>query len=434
MHINKEGANEMGRTQTNRLPGVVWLLTTALVVAGMSQAYAQDTADGKGDANAAASQAASPSKPSFEVYGFAMLDIGQNFKQIHPDWYDTMRVTKLPSVKDEFGKDNSTFAGVRQSRFGVRSSTPTDLGDLKTTFEFELFGTGVDSGQTTFRLRHAYGELGAFGAGQTWSPFMDPDVFPNSLEYWGPTGMVFFRNVQLRWMPIKGDTSLTLALERPGASADQGVYADRIELQDIKPRFPLPDLSGAYKYGGTWGYVRAAGMLREMKWDDVLDDEFELSGSATGWGINLSSNLNASKSDVVRLQFVFGEGIQNYMNDAPVDVGIQDNLQNSVTPIVGKALPIIGIVAFVDHTWNSEFTSTFGYSMTDIDNTNSQAPNAYRRGHYLLGNLLCTPVPNVMFGGEFQWGRRENFSDGFHSDGVKLQFSFKYNFSYKVGG
>ena len=25
---------------------------------------------------------------------------------------------------------------------------------------------------------------------------MDPDVFPNSLEYWGPTGMVFFRNVQ----------------------------------------------------------------------------------------------------------------------------------------------------------------------------------------------------------------------------------------------
>ena len=75
---------------------------------------------------------------------------------------------------------------------------------LKTQFEFELFGTGVDEGQTTFRLRHAYGELGAFGAGQTWSPFMDPDVFPNSLEYWGPTGMVFFRNVQVRWMPVQG--------------------------------------------------------------------------------------------------------------------------------------------------------------------------------------------------------------------------------------
>src|SRR6476659_9955202 len=252
----------------------------------MSQAYAQDGADGKGDANAAASQSASTSKSSFEIYGFAMLDIGQNFKQIHPDWYDTMRVTKLPSFKDEFGKDNSTFAGVRQSRLGVRSSTPTDLGDLKTTFEFELFGTGVDSGQTTFRLRHAYGELGAFGAGQTWSPFMDPDVFPNSLEYWGPTGMVFFRNVQLRWMPIKGDTSFTLALERPGASADQGVYAGRIELQDVKPRFPLPDLSAEYRLGRKWGYVELAGIVRGSYWDDLLRrTTIDLDGSALGWGL-----------------------------------------------------------------------------------------------------------------------------------------------------
>ena len=49
------------------------------------------------------------------IYGFAMLDIGQNFTQIHPDWFDTMRVTKLPSYEDEFGKDGSTFAGVRQT-------------------------------------------------------------------------------------------------------------------------------------------------------------------------------------------------------------------------------------------------------------------------------------------------------------------------------
>jgi hypothetical protein len=39
-----------------------------------------------------------------------------------------------------------------------------------------------------------------------------------------------------------------------------------------------------------------------------------------------------------------------------------------------------------------------------------------------------------MVGAELQWGRRENFSDGFHSDGLKVQFSFKYNFSMKLGG
>ena len=42
-------------------------------------------------------------------------------------------------------------------------------------------------------------------------------------------------------------------------------------------------------------------------------------------------------------------------------------------------------------------------------------------------------MKNVMMGAELQWGRRQNF-DGFESDGLKLQFSFKYNFSHKIGG
>ena len=405
----------------NRLRGLAGSLVIILTIASPSRAQT-------------APQPNPDAKPTFEIYGFAMLDIGHDFKQIDPSWFDTLRVTKLPSVEKQFGEDHNTFAGVRQSRLGVRSSTPTTLGDLKTTFEFELFGTGVDAGQTTFRLRHAYGELGAFGAGQTWSPFMDPDVFPNSLEYWGPTGMVFFRNVQVRFMPLKGDNSFTIALERPGASGDAGVFADRIELQNIKPRFPLPDVSASYKASRKWGYVRAAGMLRLIKYDDVLADQFDLSGSATGWGINLSSNLNAGKNDVVRAQFVFGEGIQNYMNDSPVDVGVVRQPNNALTPVTGETIPITGLVLFLDHTWNKQFSSAVGYSRQDNDNTSDQAPGAFRVGQYALGNLLYYPVPNVMVGGELQWGRRENFSDGFHSDGLKLQFSFKYNFSYKLGG
>ena len=424
----------MRRMRTNRLTGSVWCLAASLVLGATSDGRAQEAASGSGDSGTTSSQSQPAAKPSFEIYGFAMLDIGHDFKQINPNWTDTLRVTRLPSFENEFGRDNSTFAGVRQSRLGVRSSTPTDLGELKTTFEFELFGTGGDEGQTTFRLRHAYGELGAFGAGQTWSPFMDPDVFPNSLEYWGPTGMVFFRNVQVRWMPIKGDSSLTLALERPGASGDQGVYADRVELQDIRARFPLPDFSGAYKVSRKWGYVRAAGMLRRIKWDDVGDDRFDLSGDATGWGLNLSSNLNAGAKDVIRVQVVFGEGIQNYMNDSPVDIGIVNNFGNAVTPILGKPVPIVGLVLFLDHSWNEKLTSSIGYSRQDNDNTEAQAPNAFKTGQYALGNLLYSPVPNVMVGGEFQWGRRENFSDGFQSDGAKVQFSFKYNFSFKLGG
>jgi hypothetical protein len=159
-----------------------------------------------------------------------------------------------------------------------------------------MFGTGVDAGQTTIRLRHAYAELGKFGVGQYWSPFMDIDVFPNTVEYWGPTGMAFFRNIQFRYMPIQGDSRLTFALERPGASADQGVYSGRVELNDVKPRFQYPDLSAEYRHAGNFGYVEIAGIVRSIKWEDLGQDQYDLSGDALGWGLNLSTNLNIGKN------------------------------------------------------------------------------------------------------------------------------------------
>ena len=367
---------------------------------------------------------------TFQLYGFAMLDMGYDFKSNDPNWFDVVRPTKLPAFKDEFAPDGKTYFGVRQSRLGVKSSTPTSFGELKTVFEFELFGTGIDAGQTTFRLRHAYGELGHFGAGQYWSTFMDPDAFPNSLEYWGPNGLVWFRNIQVRWMPLKGNNAVTLALERPGASGDQGVLADRIELQGIRPKFDLPDLIGNVRFTRDWGHVQFAGLVRRIRWVDITNDQFDLGGSATGWGTSVSSVLKFGKNDVGRFQVTYGEGIENYMNDAPVDIGIKrSNSANPARPIKGVALPVLGFSTFLDHSWSKRFSSAIGYSMVNIENSEGQAPDAYHRGHYALTNLLFYPYDNVMVGGEFQWGRRENFGDGFASNDYRIQFAFKYNFA-----
>ena len=367
---------------------------------------------------------------TFSVYGFVMLDAGYQIKQAHPDWFDTVRPVKLPAFRDEFAPNGNTYFSARQTRFGVKSSTPTKYGELNTKFEFELFGTGVDAGQTTFRLRHAYGELGQFGAGQNWSVFVDPDVFPNTNEYWGPNGIAWYRNVQFRWMPLKGKNSITIAAERPGASADLGRAADRIELEGVRPRFALPDLTANVRFDRNWGHFQAAGVVRHIKWVDTVDDEFDLGGSATGAGVSLTSGLNVGENDVVKLSFVYGHGIQNYMNDAPVDVGIAlTNSSNPRTPIKGVALPVTAYMAYLDHKWSKRFASSIGYSMLNISNSDGQTPDAFRRGHYGSGNILFYPVDNVMIGSEIIWGRRENFRDGFSSEDVHIQFSFKYSFN-----
>jgi len=366
---------------------------------------------------------------TMDIYGFIMMDAGYNVNQIEPNWYDVVRSTKLPAFKNQYAPDGNAYFSVRQTRLGFKNYFQTPLGELKTQFEFEMFGTGVDAGQTTIRLRHAYAELGKFGVGQYWSPFMDIDVFPNTVEYWGPTGMAFVRNIQVRYMPIQGPTRLTIALERPGASADQGIYSDRVELTNVKPRFPVPDLSAEYRQAFGFGYVELAGIVRYMKWEDQDPTGPDLSGDAVGWGLNLSTNVNLGKKVIFRGSVLYGEGVENYMNDAPVDVGIKTLAAGSNPPIKGVPLPLLGIVSFFDINWSDKFSSSVGYSMIDIHNSNGQAPSAFKQGNYAIGNLMWYPVKNAMMGVEFQWGDRHNYTDGWSTTISKVQFSFKYNFS-----
>ena len=380
----------------------------------------------------------------FNIYGFIMTDAGYDANRIDPDWFDVVRPTKLPAYKGEYGTDGNIYYSARQTRFGVQSGVQTGLGELFTQFEWELFGTGVDAGQTTIRLRHAYGQLGHFGVGQYWSPFMDIDVFPNSVEYWGPNGMAFFRNIQVRWMPIMGDTRLTFALERPGGSADGGTYAGYTQLEDVSARFPVPDFSAEYRSAQEWGYVELAGIIRYVKWEDAgLLDNIDLSGDDIGWGFNLSSNIHLNEDNLLRLSVLYGEGVENYMNDATVDVAIETDSSSGEITIKGIALPVFGAVAFFEHQWNEKFSSTIGWSMLSIYNSNAQNFDAFHLGNYALGNVIYYPVPDVMMACELQWGMRDNFNNLTNENAYpetylkdanifKVQFSFKYNFSHKV--
>ena len=95
---------------------------------------------------------------------------------------------------------------------------------------------------------------------------------------------------------------------------------------------------------------------------------------------------------------------------------------------------MLGIVAYFDHSWTDTWSTTAGYSRVDVSNSNAQVPAAFHIGQYATANLRYTPLPNVLIGGEFQWARRTNFSDGFSVNDFRVEFSFKYSFSYKIGG
>jgi hypothetical protein len=105
---------------------------------------------------------------------------------------------------------------------------------------------------------------------------------------------------------------------------------------------------------------------------------------------------------------------------------------------------MVGMALFYDHYWNKQWSSTFGYSRLDTENSDGQAADAFKAGQYALVNLMHYPAENVMMGAEFQWGRRENNPELRGTDAQKtrllavddyrIQFSFKYNFSLSIGG
>ena len=69
---------------------------------------------------------AAPSKASFEIYGFAMLDIGHDFKQINPNWSDTLRVTSCRRSRISSARTTTRSpACVRAASASARRRRPT---------------------------------------------------------------------------------------------------------------------------------------------------------------------------------------------------------------------------------------------------------------------------------------------------------------------
>jgi DcaP outer membrane protein len=383
---------------------------------------------------ASVSAVAEDSGRSFEIYGFAQADYIQDIGgRLDPDWDDAFRPSKI-CFDDACGEDGQASISVKQSRFGVKGTMPTGEGSapLSFKFEFDLFGTGADAGQTTFRLRHAYGEWRQILAGQTNSLFMDIDVFPNTIDYWGPSGMVFYRNVQIRWTPYRTESNhFAIAIERPGNDIDAGNLRliEGFENLQVQNDETLPDLTAQFRHDGDWGHVQVAGILRKVGFE-VRESSADAwrTGSEPGWGINLGSSINTFGKDKVLLQVVYGEGIASYMNDGGMDLAptaVFD--ENAVTDVEAEAVPLTGVVAYYDHYWSDRWSSSIGYSYTEVDNTNFQDPGTFHKGEYASGNLLFYPADNLMIGGEVLYGSRTN-NDGQDGDAMRFQFTVKYNF------
>ena len=381
-------------------------ILTGLGVFGLTTAVADDADDGIkiGDL-------------SMNVYGFVQADFIYDFKRVDPDWNDTLRVSTIPTSGEPYGGDGEFVTSVRQSRMGFSASYPTDNGLVTALLEYEWFGTGGDAGQTTPRLRHAWGTWKNLGAGQYWSNFMDADVFPNTIDYWGPTGMIFYRNQQLRYTFPMGEDEFAISIEDPSTALTVGRFRDEDSCdlpgspenncgstanEIFQNKNDLPDLTARYRDNTDWGHWQLAGIVRKLGYERLDNGK---SDYEVGYGFNASTVINMFERDKLKLQLAYGEGIGNYFNDGGLDIAPDSSDINNAD---ASAVTILGIVAYYDHYWSDRWSSTIGWSMTDLDDEDGQAGDEFKKGQIASTNLLYYPTKNVYTGLEFSWGQRED--------------------------
>lgn len=376
---------------------------------------------------ATASTAAPADGPSMEISGWANLDLIYDFDRVAPHYEETLVPTTIPTVPGLYGSDGNFIPSVKQTKLSFTSTGQTPLGAGSAWIEFDLFGTGSDAGETTFNLRHAWFELGGWGAGQTWSTFMDISTWPNVYDWWGPSAMALNRNVQLRYtFPQSGrDWQLALALEKQNGSFNVDPLDELAPTlaDNVATKSELPDFIARWRLEKDWGHVQVAGVARRLDYETLNTPNNNPKGHEFGWGFNVTGILNGVGRDQIKYGVTFGEGIASFMND-----GGGSNLALKADGDHVVAAESVGFLLYYDHYWSERWSSSIGFSQNDNRLTDLQTEGQPDKVSYASTNLFYTAAPSFVTGAELLYGKLEN-ADGSDGTDVRIQFTTRYNFS-----
>ena len=369
----------------------------------------------------------SPAAPVMEISGWANLDLIYDFDRVAPQYEETLVPTTIPTVPGLYGSDGNFIPSVKQSKLSFTRSGQTPFGAGRAWIEFDLFGTGADAGKTTFDLRHAWFELGNWGAGQTWTTFMDISTWPNVYDWWGPSAMALNRNVQLRYTFPQGgrDWQLALALEDQNGSFNVDPLNELApELADnLTTKSELPDFIARWRLEKDWGHLQVAGVARRLDYETLGTPNNNPSGHEFGWGFNVTGILNTVGRDQIKYGMTFGEGIASFMND-----GGGSNLVLTADGDHVTAAESFGFMLYYDHYWSERWSSSIGYSQNDNKLTSVQVQAQPDKVSYASTNLFYTAAPSLVTGAELLYGKLET-ADSADGTDVRIQFTTRYVFS-----
>lgn len=344
----------------------------------------------------------------FTIYGFART----NFVWDNQDLGRTDLFIPA-NIKVDSPKNPNFFIGAKQTRLGFDVKHPLKGDVLSFKLEGDFHNDASDA-NGIFRMRHAYAKYKFILVGMTWSNFFDEEVNPVSVDFEGPNSSTLLRTPQIRFSTYKSKNVLSLSFENPIEKITIGG-----PITVLPERFP--DVIGAYRINGNFGFVKAAALFRELRY------ESDKARSLLGYGFTVMGSIKAGEKDKLKFQGVIGTGVAQYIEGAS---GLNyDAIYNGTNEL--EELQMLGTNISYQHFWKNKMHSSLTLGALGTQDNENLAANNYKSGYYGSVNLFWDVIKNFTFGCEVLAGERVNINDD-NGSALRLQMNATYKFNKTI--
>lgn len=339
-----------------------------------------------------------------------------------------LNLAQIP-VGGAAGEHSQLAFHAKESRLWFKSFTPSHWGDINSYLEMDFFADPATYSYTP-RLRHGYGSIGHFLAGQTWTTFLNAASLPELLDVGGSAGAISsLRQPLARWtqpfmlsgLALDWQTAIEAPRSRiwePSANGNgSNANADNFFVTPNNERYP--DIVVRLNAHPDWGTLSLAAMARQIRSPNGTDG---MQHGLWGGAVNLAGKIDSFGLDNIRFMLHYGNGEGRYVstnntfNDASLD--LDDHFQ--LTTTYG------GMLAY-QHWWNKYWRSSVSYGFAQAEPAEFVNRLLNRKVQSLHANLLWSPVSQAMLGVEYIFARRE-LLDEQEGDLQRIQFSARYSF------
>lgn len=352
---------------------------------------------------------------TMNLFGYAKLDV---LYDVDADLGNAISRSSI-RLDGEKGSEGHLNLHAYQSRFGMRTSTPTDKGDFITHIEIDFWGSpGKESSSQMLRLRRAYAQWNGILAGQTSSNFGPETAYMPTLDFYGQPGGPNGRVPQIRYTT----GNFSVSIEDPEIAGGSPAIAAADADPDDDTKSDLPTFTAAYSVRADNLVYVVSGSVRKLDYYDISIDSED---SVVAWGALVQAAYTMGGTTIrggvthgigIGKQIYFNSGVPAYYDAAnqSLEAVTATAVKASISQQVGPGSVNFGFSQVVNDV---DDEATAAAAAPTMDETQSS--------FYL--NYIWSPLQRITYGIEVSHHTRETF-DGREGDASRLHASLQYKF------